>query len=197
VPEEEVQDEVAMVGRAIAGDRSAFDQLVRDHQGRLRSFLALRLGHRQQALVDDLAQDSFLIAYQRLQTFEPGRPFQPWLRGIAWNLMRAQLRRSQAQAQDASVLQDRFDDRVQRRLEGEAEVDRISLLRRCLEGLQETTVALVRAHYFDGESLEQIACREQRRPSAIGMALMRARRRLAACIQARLQDPVLGEGTGA
>ena len=54
------------------------------------------MGHREDA--EDLVQESFLAAYQYLDSFEVGRPFGPWLMRIVLNrgsnLRRSRVRRS-------------------------------------------------------------------------------------------------------
>lgn len=170
--------------RAQGGDRAAFDHLVLLHQGRLRAFLAVRL--HDQSVVDDLAQDSFVIAFQRLGTFDSQRPFYPWLRGIAINVLRTHFRQRRLLPHQQDELQELLDNLVGHEVESHGDHNQISLLRRCLDELQGRVAELVRAHYYDGESLDRIAHRQQRSASAIGMALMRARRGLGECIRAKL-----------
>ena len=43
--------------------------------------------------VDDIAQETFVIAYRKLTMFERGTNFGAWLRTIARNLVRNELRR--------------------------------------------------------------------------------------------------------
>lgn len=174
----------ALALRARDGDRAAFDQLVRLHQGRLRAFLAVRL--HDQSAVDDLAQDSFVIAFQRLDTFDPQRPFYPWLRGIALNVLRTHFRQHRLLPHEQDELQELLDNLVGHEAESQGDHDRIALLRRCLGELTGRMAELVRAHYFDGDSLDLIAQRQQCSASAIGMALMRTRRGLGECIRGKL-----------
>jgi RNA polymerase sigma-70 factor (ECF subfamily) len=63
-------------------DRAAFGELVRRHQGVVRGMLA-RLA-RNRALADDIAQDSFLRAYQKIGTFRGEGGFKSWLCRIAY-----------------------------------------------------------------------------------------------------------------
>ena len=44
-----------------------------------------RLGVRERDL-EDVAHDTFIVAHQRLHTFDQERPIRPWLSGIAWRL---------------------------------------------------------------------------------------------------------------
>jgi RNA polymerase sigma factor (sigma-70 family) len=85
-----IQDtaERALVVRARAGSADAFGRLVHMHQQGLRAFLR-RLGARD---ADDIAQETFVFAWEHIARFDPGpdfgRPFRPWLFGIAWRKFR-------------------------------------------------------------------------------------------------------------
>jgi RNA polymerase sigma-70 factor (ECF subfamily) len=68
-------------------DRAAFAELVHRHQGAVRRFLR-HLTRGDAALADDLAQDTFVQAYQGLAGFAGGAAFSTWLLGIAHNYWR-------------------------------------------------------------------------------------------------------------
>ena len=72
--------ESVLVARARAGSADAFGRLVQMHQQGLRAFLR-RLGAMD---ADDLAQESFVFAWEHIGRFDPARAFRPWLFGIAW-----------------------------------------------------------------------------------------------------------------
>ena len=72
--------EPALVARARAGSADAFGRLVHMHQQGLRTFLR-RLAP---ADADDLAQETFVFAWEHIARFDPARSFRPWLFGIAW-----------------------------------------------------------------------------------------------------------------
>ena len=72
--------EPALVARARAGSADAFGRLVHMHQQGLRAFLR-RLAPGD---ADDLAQETFVFAWENIARFDPARPFRPWLFGIAW-----------------------------------------------------------------------------------------------------------------
>jgi RNA polymerase sigma-70 factor (ECF subfamily) len=82
--------EAAWAQRARAGSADDFGRLVRLHQQALRAFLRRLTGNGAQA--DDLAQDSFVFAWENIHRFDPARPFRPWLFGIAWRKYREQKR---------------------------------------------------------------------------------------------------------
>ena len=69
---------------AMTGERDAFSELARRHASSVRALLR-RLGA-QPALADDLAQDTFLIALERIETFRNEGPFGAWINRIAARL---------------------------------------------------------------------------------------------------------------
>ncbi len=69
---------------AQAGDRSAFGELVRRHGLAVRGLLR-RMGA-QPSLADDLAQDAFLVAYERIAEFRGQGAFAGWVKRIAARL---------------------------------------------------------------------------------------------------------------
>lgn len=71
------------VTRVLGGDVDAFAALVDRHQGRIVSHLTRLVGSSD---AEDLAQDTFVRAYQALSRFDPTYPFRGWLLVIASRL---------------------------------------------------------------------------------------------------------------
>ena len=70
---------------AVFHNRRAFDQLVREYQSPVRRFfLSQTMGN--EALSDDLAQDTFLKAYTHIGQFRGTSNFLTWLTRIAYNV---------------------------------------------------------------------------------------------------------------
>lgn len=84
------ESEAAWVRGARAGSADDFSRLVRLHQQALRAFL--RQLCRNDAQADDLAQDAFVFAWEKIDRFDPARDFRPWLFGIAWRKYRTSRR---------------------------------------------------------------------------------------------------------
>ncbi len=72
-----------LVKRAQAGDRAAFDDLVRRYRARIYALTLHLTGSRSEA--DDITQDVFTRAYQQLGTFAGRSEFFTWLYRIAVN----------------------------------------------------------------------------------------------------------------
>jgi len=83
-------EETALVDRARRGDPAAFDALVRRHLPGALVAAERLLGDRSDA--EDLVQDAFLRALDRLPLLDPNRPFGPWFYTLLRNLGINQLR---------------------------------------------------------------------------------------------------------
>lgn len=73
-------DEGAVLDRARAGDRAAWEQLVALHAPRLAAYLGARL--QRPAVVERLVGETIVAAWERLSELEPGAPFAPWFRRL-------------------------------------------------------------------------------------------------------------------
>ena len=81
-PVVEVED-AELVERVRAGDFDAFDILVTRHMKRAYSVAYRLLGQREDA--EDLVQDAFMAALEKIDTFQAGRTFAPWFYRILVN----------------------------------------------------------------------------------------------------------------
>ncbi len=76
----------------VQDDRHAFSELVRRHQSAVRACLR-KLTAGNHALSDDLAQETFLLAYRNLRSFRQQAKFSTWLYRIAYNAFLAERRK--------------------------------------------------------------------------------------------------------
>jgi RNA polymerase sigma-70 factor (ECF subfamily) len=76
--------DVELAALAAAGGRDAFGELARRHGSAVRALLR-RMGA-EAALADDLAQDAFLAAYERISEFRGEGAFAGWIKRIAARL---------------------------------------------------------------------------------------------------------------
>ncbi|PCI75467.1 MAG: RNA polymerase subunit sigma-70 [SAR86 cluster bacterium] len=85
--------ESALILRALARhDNDAFSALVRMHQGKIRAYL-VRLC-RSYDLADDIAQETFLTAFRKLQSYKGEGNFSGWLFRIAHNCFLQHIRKT-------------------------------------------------------------------------------------------------------
>jgi len=77
-------DESTLIRRSQNGDVAAWEPLVHAHQEAVFRFAYLLLGDPDDA--EDVAQETFLRAWNHLARFDMSRPLRPWLLRIAKNL---------------------------------------------------------------------------------------------------------------
>jgi RNA polymerase sigma-70 factor (ECF subfamily) len=145
----------ALIARVVAGDdRNAFGELVRRYQSDVRGLLRrLTAGDIQRA--DDLAQETFIKAYQGLARFGGSAKFSTWLYRIAYNTFISSTRRSPAlgteefaeetgavvHEHDAEAIHARFD--LSRAMGGLAPAERTALVLCCGHGFTHEEAAEV------------------------------------------------------
>ena len=80
------------IDKVLAGDTSAFAVLVDRHKNVVFSICVRILGNKEEA--EEVAQDTFLKAYEKLATFRKEANFSSWLFRIAYNMSISQQRKS-------------------------------------------------------------------------------------------------------
>lgn len=152
-PIDPLQVDHVLVARALlTDDRRAFEQLMRRHQGMVRAQLR-RLLYGDDARADDLAQETFLLAWRKLHQFRGEARFSTWLHRIAYScFLQARRKRSSADI-DGDLLDERRSpyEAVELRLDVERAIrqlsttERIVLLHVVQLGLSHDEVAYVLA----------------------------------------------------
>ena len=97
----------------VRDDRHAFSELVRRYQSAVRTTLR-RLTSGNHALADDLAQETFMLAYRNLASFRQEAKFSTWLYRIATNAYLADARKRKEELlgdRDADLADDEAADR--------------------------------------------------------------------------------------
>lgn len=88
------EEEAAWVTRCLAGERDAFEPLVRRYQQHIYRLANRILGCRESAL--DITQDTLVKAYNNLAGFKPDQSFRNWVLTIATHLCFDSLRRNRS-----------------------------------------------------------------------------------------------------
>ena len=176
----------ALLARQVEdGNDPAFRTLMERHLQPLRSFVALRAPVPD--LIDEVAHDAFVFAYQHLQDFTTGS-MQPWLRSIAHNLLRDRLK---AYARE-SIQHERYSEQVRWELALNAMdkpvSDESDHLARCLEKLRHHQRTVLDLRYEAHLSSEEIARRTGRSTLAVRTLLMCVRQQLRHCIETAMQQ---------
>ena len=173
--------EAALIDAAGRGDAAAFDALVAQHIQRAFSVAFRLLGQRQDA--EDVVQDAFVAALVKLDTFERGRPFGPWLLRIvanrALNLRKARaLRRTEPIPDEAA-------SREATPFESAARSELREALQAALARLPETQRWIVELFELDGFTGPEIGDMLDMAEGTVRWHLHEARQTLRAALDAR------------
>jgi len=109
MPADAISDAQLIARVLVQDDRHAFGELVRRHQSAVRASLRKLTGGNH-ALADDLAQETFLLAYRNLRSFRQEAKFSTWLYRIAYNAFLADVRKmKELPLPDDTEAEDRMD----------------------------------------------------------------------------------------
>jgi RNA polymerase sigma-70 factor (ECF subfamily) len=171
-----MEDERRWVESCLAGDPESFRPLVERYQGRVFGLL-----RRLTSSVEDareLAQEVFLRAYGRLDSYDPSRPFSTWIQTIGANLARDRLRR-RARGEPRAVAG--FPGRAGSSPDPADEAVRseeAARLRSAVAELPEEGRRLVEMRYFEGLDLAEMASRTGLPRTTLKVRLFRLRKDL-------------------
>ena len=146
-----------LINSTLAGQTEAYGELVIRHQDRLFRMVFQLTGDRQEA--EDIAQDTFVQAYVKLESFHGASAFFTWLYRIAFNLTVSRSRKKrptisvdvarekggepEAETQDVGTAMEREEDvqQLKEALDKLSEEHRAILLLREIEGNDYDTIA--------------------------------------------------------
>jgi RNA polymerase sigma-70 factor (ECF subfamily) len=172
------------VCRAQAGDKEAFEELVRRHQHRVFAVAGGILRRRED--VEDIAQQVFVKAYFSLKRFDQRAAFSTWLYKITvnecWDLLRkkkvrplvyeSDLSEEQAQQFSASERLESGAPDISDKLEARQQVELL------LRGLDERDRMMLILKEVEGFAIEEIAEIMDLNANTVKVRLFRARRRI-------------------
>ena len=173
-------------GRLDLAGVAGLTELVREHQAGLRAFIRA-LGV-ETDWVDDMAQEVFVLAFQKRERFENDKDFGKWLRGIARNLVANERRKV---ARRARILNGPLTDFLiesQPGVETTAESDTQQLVQAmndCIAQLPERSRTLLQKRYESNENASTMSRLFNMSPEAVRQGLMRIRLWIKQCIETK------------
>ena len=182
---------VALVERARAGSREDFAALVERFQAPLYGFLVLRAASAEDA--EELCQDAFVRAWQRLALYDARWRFSTWLFTLARRLAASRYRRARREehapvALEAARSERDGPERLASRCEESANL--WALAARTLSREQRSALWL---RYAEDLSPEAIGTVLSKRTATVRVILFRARERLARALAERSSTEVRAE----
>ena len=187
-------DDVQLIQRALDGDDMAFSALVKKYQRSVHALAWRKIGDFH--IAEDVTQETFLKAYQKLSTLKEPQSFASWLYVITANQCKAWLRKkrtwiqsledtSSAQLEKATYSGHIIAENGRMTAEAQREV-----VKKLLEKLQESDRTVITLYYLGGMTYEEISNFLGVSVGAIKSRLHRARQRL------KKEEPMIREALG-
>ena len=169
-----------------------FTELVKLHHRDLLVYA--RALSRDSTTAADLVQDAFVVAFDKVKTFDVTRDFATWMRGIIRNKWREWLRKNQKYELTDELLAQIDADiaswQNQRINESNSLFDSLD---QGLKRLPDTLRDAVIAYYYEGRNGDEIAERLDIAPAAVRKRLQRARSILKQFLDQHIESPLSSE----
>ena len=178
-----------LVAEAQAGGREAFDRLIRRHLPGVHGTLFRLVGNHEDA--EDLAQETFVRAWNSLAHFRGDAPLRPWLSRIALHLAHDLFRR---RGRGAAVIALEGLER-EPASKSEAPTEQLSQrevrarLAQAVERLPESLRAALVMRVLEGREYDEVAAATGLRPGTVRTQVMKARRLLLRMLGPILEQP--------
>ena len=163
----------SLMAAAQRGDSGCYRRLLGDLQPWLRRYFARRLPP---AVVDDAVQDTLIAIHEKRHTFDPARPFGPWLAAIARYKWIDRLRALKRMAAEP------LGDDLATADHGSAVLS-ATILNQLLGGLKPAQADAIRLVKIQGFSIEEAAARTGQSTSLVKVNIHRGLARLTTIVQ--------------
>ena len=151
------QEDSHYIERVINGDVSAYSPLVEKHKNLVFSIAMKILNNREDA--EEIAQDTFLKAFNSLKSFEKKSKFSTWLYRIAYNgaISRKRKKKMDVVEIDDQVMFNYSADEITTNVHQMNESEQMQLIDKALLQLPEDDNLLITLFYKSEHSIEDIS----------------------------------------
>ena len=188
------QNDAQLIQRILQGDQNAFSPLIKKYQKGVHALVWRKIGDFHTA--QEITQDTFLRAYQKLGTLKNHNQFPGWLYVIAANLSRDWLRRSRLPMESLDTDDTNEVDKVSysryvvEKQEADTDETRREIVKELLKKLPESERTVMTLHYLGEMTIKAISEFLGVSQNTVKSRLSRARNRL------RKEEDVLQHNLG-
>jgi RNA polymerase sigma-70 factor (ECF subfamily) len=168
--------EADLLGKAQGGNLFAFEEIVRRYQRRVYG-VAYRIVRRRD-VADDVTQETFIRAWEKLSSYDVSRPFGPWVCRIAANLAVNHVRSPLAREQELPEGHGESSSPAPGPLQGVLDAEAQRVLAEALAGLPREQRAVFVLRVNEEMSYQEIAEALQLSIGTVMSRLHRAREKL-------------------
>jgi len=186
----EAQSDQIYIDRVLQGDSNAFAYLINKYKDMIYTLVIKIVKNREDA--EEVAQDSFLKAYQKLDAFKGKSKFSTWLYTIAYRNALTKVRKKKLETTDIDsyVLDNHSDDHDFPQLEAIKNGEQQKYVKKAIDNLGETDCLLITLFYLHDNSIEEIQEITDMNQSNVKVRLFRARKKLYNELSLLLKDEV-------
>ena len=184
-------DDAQLIQRVLDGDDTAFSVLVKKYQRSVHALAWRKIGDFH--IAEDITQDTFLKAYQRLSTLKEPQRFASWLYVIATNYCKMWIRKKRLSTQSLEDINSTALERatysgyVIAENEQTTAAAQREVVKKLLAKLQESERTVITLHYLGGMTYKEISEFLGVSVGTIKTRVYRARRRL------KKEEPMIRE----
>ena len=183
-------DDIYYIDSVKKGNVQAFSFLVEKYQ-KLVYTLALKLMKKPEE-AEEIAQDTFIKAFQKLNSYEGKSKFSTWLYSITYNACISELRKRRIdfKSLDDRQVSDQDEQRMHDYYRENRKEDQEKYLNLALEKLPEDDQVLVTLYYYENQSMDEISQITGLTVSNIKVKIHRARKRMYTILHEMLKEEV-------
>lgn len=178
----EKKDDIQQIHGILSGDDTAFNALVRKYQKDLHAFIWRKIGDFHYA--EEIVQDTFLLAYEKISTLRNPNQFAAWLYAIAnrccihWTRKKIPVMQSLEATSVGLVEKYSYARYVSEQYETEVREHRNEIVENLLERLPKHERRVITLHYLREVSIKEISESLGVPVNTVKSQLQRARKRL-------------------
>lgn len=181
----ELNEVEAAIESVIHGNHEEFSVVIQAYHVQVRAMIGAQIADKHNA--DDIAQQTFVFAFQNINDYKPGTNFLAWLRAIARNKVLTHIRKcSSSNKKLQSIKQDILTRSTE--LVDQGEFDRrLHALRYCVNNLGEEQREFLQKVNHRESTLEELAESLGKTGVAVRKQASRLYAKLRDCIQKKLK----------
>lgn len=186
----EAKEDQIYIDRVLQGDTNAFAHLINRYKDMVFTLAIKIVKSREDA--EEVAQDSFLKAYQKLDGFKGQSKFSTWLYTIVYRSALTKVRKKKLETTDIDsyVLDNHREDQDFPQLEAIKSGEQQKYVRKAIDSLGQTDCLLITLFYLHDKSIEEIQEITEMSQSNVKVRLHRARKKLHTELSVLLKEEV-------
>ena len=166
------------IDKILQGDTQAFAVLVERYQGYIYTIVLRMVRVKEEA--EEIAQDTFIKAYQSIASFRGESKFSSWLYSIAYRKALDSIRKNKKYK--AAELNEEITEGsieiIENGLTFLEDKERKKMIQQCIMKLPEQEAAIITLFYFEEQSIKEIAKITQLSEDNIKVKLYRSRKKM-------------------